>query len=126
MQKNRDVIEHYYLEEQGQFVTPRIKPSVFQRHTKFVRLLPKYFASLVFFAVVPAERPLEVNSKGKLTSLNISKDFNAKNRDVIEHYLEQQGPVCITQRHEQDAMCNTPLSYKKCLLKSWARFARII
>ena len=41
-----------------------------------------------------------------------SKDFKAKNRDVIEHYLEQQGPVCNTQRHEQDAMpCNTSLSF---------------
>ena len=32
-----------------------------------------YFASLIFFAVVPAERSLELNSKGKLTSLNIFK-----------------------------------------------------
>ena len=50
-----------------------------------------------------------------------SKDFKAKNRDVIEHYLEQEGPVCNTQRNEQDAMpCNTSLSYKKCLFKFWA------
>ena len=40
-----------------------------------------------------------------------SKDFKAKNRDAIEHYLEQQGPVCNTQRHEQDAMCDTSLSF---------------
>ena len=46
-----------------------LKAYVFQRRTKFVRLLPKYFASLIFFAVVPAELPLELNSKGKLTSL---------------------------------------------------------
>ena len=37
-----------------------------------------------------------------------------KNRDVIEHYLEQQGLVCNTQKHEQDAICNTSY-YKKCL-----------
>ena len=51
-----------------------------------------------------------------------SKDFKAKNRDVIEHYLEQQGPVLNTQRHEQDEVCNTSLSFlqKKCLLKFWA------
>ena len=48
-----------------------------------------------------------------------SKDFKAKNRDVIEHYLEQQGSVCNTQRHEQDTMPCTSLSYKKCLLKFW-------
>ena len=55
-----------------------LKTSVFQRHTKFVRLLPKYFASLIFYAVVPAERPLELNSKGKLTSLNIFKGIQSK------------------------------------------------
>ena len=31
-----------------------------------------------FFAVVPAERPLELNSKGKLTSLNIFKGLQSK------------------------------------------------
>ena len=55
-----------------------LKTYVFQRHTKFVRLLPKYFASLISFAVVPAERPLELNSKGKLTSLNIFKGLQSK------------------------------------------------
>ena len=54
------------------------KTYVFQRRTKFVRLLPKYFASLIFFAVVPAELPLELNSKGKLTSLNIFKGLQRK------------------------------------------------
>ena len=52
--------------------------SVFQRHTKFVRLLRKYSASLIFLAVVPAERPLELKSKGKLTSLNIFKGLQCK------------------------------------------------
>ena len=55
-----------------------LKTYVFQRRTKFVRLLPKYFASLIFFAVVPAEFPLELNSKGKLTSLNIFKGLQRK------------------------------------------------
>ena len=44
-------------------------------------------------------------------SFNIFKGLQCKNRDVIEHYLEQRGPVCNTQRHEQDAMCNTSLSF---------------
>ena len=54
-----------------------LKTYVFQRHTKFVRLLPKCFASLIVFAVIPVERPLELNSKGKLTSLNIIKGLQS-------------------------------------------------
>ena len=34
-------------------------------------------------------RPLELNSKGNLTSLIIFKGLQYKNRAVIEHYLEE-------------------------------------
>ena len=116
-------MQKIYLEEQDQCVTPCMKHLISNAIQKFVRLLPKYSASLIFFAVVPAERPLELKSKGRLTSLSILKNFNSKKRDVIEHYLEQPGPVCNTQRHEQDAMCDTSLAF---LQKNPSSFGRAL
>ena len=78
MQKNRDVIEHYFEEQEGQFVTPRIKhlfSNAIQSSFGCCRNTPR--PSFVF-AVVPAERPLELNSKGKLTSHNIFKGLQCK------------------------------------------------
>ena len=66
-------MQNIYLEEQGQCVTTCMKHLFSNAIRKFVRLLPKYPASLIFLAVVPAERPLELKSKGRLTSLNIFK-----------------------------------------------------
>ena len=80
-------VAHYCLKDfNAKKLSRRARPvcntlyetSVFQRHTKFVRLLPKYSASLIFLAVVLAERSLELKSKGKLTSLSIFKEFRCE------------------------------------------------
>ena len=59
--------------------------------------------------VVPAERPLELKLRGGLRHLLYSKDVNAKNRDVIEYYLEEQGQF-VTPKNMSKTQY-VPLSY---------------
>ena len=111
MQNNRDVIDHYLEEQEGQFVTPRIKhlfSNAIQSSFGCCRntprpsyFLPWYQQNVLWNKIL----------RGSLRHSIYLKDFNAKNRDLIGHYLEQRGPVCNTQSHEKDAMCNTSLSF---------------
>ena len=87
MQKNRDVIEHYLEEQEGQFVTPRIKhlfPNAIQSSFGCCRNTPRFS----FFLPWYQQNVLwnEILRRSLRHSVYL-KDFNAKNRDLIEHYL---------------------------------------
>ena len=98
MQKNRDVIEHC-LEEQGQFVTPRIKhlfSNAIQSRSAAAEILrvPHFFCR-------GTSRISIMNFKGKLHSI-YSKDFNV----VLSRLVARRNPLSLS--YKQNASSNFP------------------